>query len=300
MKKYFKRVSLIFVSVLLAALSVSGAFADTIYNYSGYSYTIINNYSVSLCGWDNSSPELKVPAVINARNVTDISNRAFMGNSGITSVDFSQAKNLSRIGLYAFKDCSGLSGGLDIPATVTTLENAAFEGCSSITSVTINADVTAILAQCFNKCSSLTSAVIPEYIESIGNYAFANCPELTYLELSRSVTSIANSSFNNDANLTLGVYYGSYAHEYAVNKGISYRLLDGVKLGDVNGDGDIDVNDVTLIQKHIAGLSTLEGIYLYAADTNLDKDVDIIDATVTQKHIAGYDIPYPVGETITG
>ena len=70
-------------------------------------------------------------------------------------------------------------------------------------------------------------------------------------------------------------------------------------LGDVNGDGRITISDVTDIQRHLADLNRLEGIYLRLADTNQSGNVDITDATTLQKYLAEYDLPYPIGEPIT-
>jgi hypothetical protein len=70
-------------------------------------------------------------------------------------------------------------------------------------------------------------------------------------------------------------------------------------LGDVNGDGDVNINDVTDIQKHIAHIIDLEGTALQAADTNCDDTINIIDVTTLQKYIANYDLPYPIGEAVT-
>ncbi len=61
---------------------------------------------------------------------------------------------------------------------------------------------------------------------------------------------------------------------------------DGM-LGDVNGDGVVNVKDATAIQKHIAGLIELSDKALILADYNLDKAVNIKDATTIQKKIAG-------------
>lgn len=58
-------------------------------------------------------------------------------------------------------------------------------------------------------------------------------------------------------------------------------------LGDVNGDGYVDVNDVTLVQKFLAKIVTFDSDLLAVADVNKDGGVDIIDATAIQKIIAG-------------
>ena len=57
--------------------------------------------------------------------------------------------------------------------------------------------------------------------------------------------------------------------------------------GDVNLDGVVDINDVTLIQKYIAALTlNLSDDQLSNADFNRDGVININDATAIQKHIA--------------
>ena len=51
----------------------------------------------------------------------------------------------------------------------------------------------------------------------------------------------------------------------------------GFKLGDVNGDGDIDIGDVNVVYLHVRGKRLLTGDTLLAADVNKDGDVDIGD-----------------------
>lgn len=61
-------------------------------------------------------------------------------------------------------------------------------------------------------------------------------------------------------------------------------------IGDVDLDGIITISDVTVIQLHAAELITLSGDALPAADTNGDGKVDVNDATHLQKYIAEYDV----------
>jgi hypothetical protein len=60
-----------------------------------------------------------------------------------------------------------------------------------------------------------------------------------------------------------------------------------VKIGDINGDGDITIEDVTDIQKYIAELTDFTDSQLNAADVDGDGIVSISDATLIQKYIAG-------------
>lgn len=61
---------------------------------------------------------------------------------------------------------------------------------------------------------------------------------------------------------------------------------DESSIGDVNGDGKINIKDVTLIQKYLADIEPLSDEQKKSADVNADDDVDITDATAIQKHIA--------------
>ena len=119
------------------------------------------------------------------------------------------------------------------------------------------------------------------------------------MDIPQSVTDINPTAFYNDTNLTLGVWFGSYGYEYAQSHNIPYILLDEVKLGDADGDDSVYINDVTAIQRYLAELETLEGIYLHAADANQDGTVDIADATSIQMYLAECEMDYPIGEIMT-
>ncbi|MBQ8538448.1 MAG: hypothetical protein IJ433_02230 [Ruminococcus sp.] len=58
------------------------------------------------------------------------------------------------------------------------------------------------------------------------------------------------------------------------------------EIGDVDGDGRVDIVDVSEIQLHLAGVKTLSSSSLAAADANGDGDVNIIDATHIQRFLA--------------
>ena len=54
---------------------------------------------------------------------------------------------------------------------------------------------------------------------------------------------------------------------------------NAIILGDVNSDGEVDINDVTALINHVLTGST-DGIDLDAADSNFDGEVDITDVTL--------------------
>ena len=60
-------------------------------------------------------------------------------------------------------------------------------------------------------------------------------------------------------------------------------------LGDANGDGKVDIRDVTAIQRHLANLEPIPEQLLLPADTNGDGVVDIKDATHLQMFLAEFE-----------
>ena len=80
--------------------------------------------------------------------------------------------------------------------------------------------VVSINAHAFQWCEKLEEVTIPDTVTSIGAYAFGSCGKLCNLYITASVTSIGDYAFANCDNLTIITPKGSYAEEYANQKGI--------------------------------------------------------------------------------
>ena len=78
----------------------------------------------------------------------------------------------------------------------------------------------------------------------------------------------------------------------------SVPASDKGTLGDVNGDGKVNINDATAIQKAAADLIELTTDAQLRADVNADGKVNVKDATAIQKHIADIETGFPVGESM--
>ena len=102
---------------------------------------------------------------------------------------------------YAFNGCSSLTS-INIPSSVTSIGGSAFEGCSSLTSINIPSSVTSIGGSAFQYCSSLTSINIPSSVNSIEWGTFSGCSSLTSINIPSSVTSIGGSAFSRCSSLT--------------------------------------------------------------------------------------------------
>ena len=70
---------------------------------------------------------------------------------------------------------------------------------------------------------------------------------------------------------------------YAVD--IPTRLM-----GDINGDGVIDIKDAICIQKYLAGLIEIDDLFLVLSDINCDGIVNIADCTMLLKYINDVDV----------
>ena len=147
-----------------------------------------------------------------SEGVTSIGNWAFKGCSSLTSINVSDNnKNYSSIdGVLFNKDKTVIiqypikkdDTSYTIPNSVTSIENYAFENCSSLTRITIPDGVTSIGVSTFECCSSLTSIKIPDSVTSIGYRSFWGCRSLTSITIPDSVTSIESDAFENCSSLT--------------------------------------------------------------------------------------------------
>ncbi len=168
-----------------------------------YSSSIIfadaNVKAVCVQNWDtNGDGEL---SYAEAASVTSIGS-VFINNSSISSFDELQYfGGVTSIENYAFQDCSSLTSVI-IPEGVTSIRKLAFQDCSSLTSVIIPSSVTSIGINAFSGCSSLTSVTIPEGVTSIGDYTFSRCSSLTSVTIPEGVTSIGREAFSGCSSLT--------------------------------------------------------------------------------------------------
>ena len=69
--------------------------------------------------------------------------------------------------------------------------------------------------------------------------------------------------------------------------------------GDPTGDGTVNMQDVTTLQKYIADLITLDSDSIWAGDVNSDKTVNMQDVTNMQKFIAELITEFKPVELIT-
>ena len=226
---------------------------------------------------------------------------------------YSIPDSVTEIGKYAFYRCTSLTSVM-IPDSVTGIGDFAFYRCTSLTSVTIPDSVIEIGNYAFWDCTSLTSITIPDSVTSIGYGAFENCTSLTSVIIPASVNFIGDYAFGYNYGddykpskidgFTITGYKGTAAQIYASDNGFEFISLgeaptnpsEKVLLGDVNGDGKVNIKDATMIQKSAASLVTLTDEQAKAADVNKDSKVNVNDTTAIQRFVAGIDTGLDIGK----
>jgi hypothetical protein len=86
------------------------------------------------------------------------------------------------------------NGHATVPHGITSIGDAAFEGCSALVSIGLPPGLTSIGASSF-KGTHLTSLVLPTSVTSIGDEAFRGCRFLVSMALPDSLTTIGDQAF---------------------------------------------------------------------------------------------------------
>lgn len=276
--------------------------------YSGYPVkkisqkAFMNNSSVEEVRFPTTISSLDTRSFMNCTSLKKIDLPAYISELGQEL--FANCSSLEHVGIYTetvpvrcFAGCTALSE-IYFSDYVNSIRDYAFQDCSSLTDLSLSSSITSLGSHSFEG-TGIQELLIPDGITNIPDYAFANCSNLEKVTINQNVTYISSVAFKNDSLLIIYCYYDSYAYNYAIVNNNSYALLDGVKLGDVNNDNAVNVNDATYIQGYLAELENLDGIYLHAADANEDGEVDISDATAIQMYSAEYQSGHPIGQVMT-
>ena len=101
--------------------------------------------------------------------------------------------------------------------------------------------------------------------------------------------------FCSDGRVRWYVSNGTATKFYSIDP---FRFADEerVMLGDANGDGSVDIRDVTAIQRHASEYQNVNSVK--AADVDGNNAVDVQDATLIQRYLAEYEVEYSIGESI--
>lgn len=164
--------------------SVEGS--PILYNKNGTAY----KYICGLLTGSHTIPE----------GVTEISENVFLNQIGLTELYIPYT--VQKIGANAFQGCTALTKvvfehSAEHPSqlSVADLGNYLFAKCTSLTDVTLPANLTVIPKYMFSECTSLTTITLPAGLTEIGDNAF-NKAGLTEITIPATVKSIGSSAFS--------------------------------------------------------------------------------------------------------
>ena len=208
----------------------------------GNGVTLIGSYAFSRC---SSLTSITIPD-----SVKSISDSSFYGCSSLISIAVDKNNQVYHSAGNCLIETAirtlilGCKNSV-IPSdgSVTSIDNYAFGGCSSLASITIPDSVTTIGRYAFQYCSSLTSITIPDNVTSIGDYVFYGCSSLTNITIPDSVTTIGEGAFSCCSSLIkIAVDKNNSVYHSAGNCVIetaTQTLISGCKNSVIPSDGSV-------------------------------------------------------------
>lgn len=182
---------------------------------------------------------------------------AFLNASTITYISIPYT--ITDIGMESFKGATNLKMVLfqynnGILPHLTSIPTSAFEGASSLTSISIPPRVISIGANAFKYASKLASINfdLDSELTTIGDYAFQGASLLTRISIPASVTSIAANAFT-ESSITTVIFEES-------------TLLD--KLSIIPGSNKTLYGKSGITVSHITKVFSVSTVYAYIANND--------------------------------
>ena len=244
------------------------------------SFADSNVKDICIANWDtNGDGEL---SVAEAADVTTLG-QVFKGNSNITSFDELQYfTGLTEIGNEAFAKSTIQS--VIIPENVTAITDGAFDQCAELTHIELGSKVTTIGYIAFRGCNKLPSIVFPDNLTEIGQSSFESCYNLNNVRIGAKVSDIKIIPFRYCYNLTSLVvdennpYFDSRGDCNAIIQTENNKLIVGCSVSTIP-------DDVTTIGIYSFEGSNLNSIYIPGNVTRIEERafndcVDLSSVTV--------------------
>jgi len=135
--------------------------------------------------------------------VVKIADNGFANYSELTHLDFGTDTSISEIGVSAFEGCSSLTG-ITIPNSVTEIKSRTFMGCAMMTYILLPVGLQRIGDEAFRECALLHDISfapsphrleLPPALTSIGDMAFAFCTSISNINIPSLVTDMGSNPF---------------------------------------------------------------------------------------------------------
>ncbi len=211
-------------------------------------------------------------------NPLTLARRLFVNDKEVTALVIPES--VSVIGDYMFYSFTGMTSVV-MRNNVKKIGKNAFALCKGLTRLTISDGVTEIGEKAFSTCSNLKSLTIGSRAKSIGDKAFIACTGLTGVTCRSTVPppAVYVMWFSNVTcnQATLMVPKGSLENYKKANEWSRFSKIIGIdilgQVGDVNGDGEINIADVNVLVDIILKGTVSGG----NQDVNSDGEINIAD-----------------------
>ena len=186
----------------------------------------------------------------------EIKDEKYKGQKGFEKISFSST--LKSIGKNSFNNT--LVTSIEIPDTVTLLDEGCFSWCYVLTEIHLSSSITALNNHSFEG-SSIQSVIIPEGVTLIGDNCFNDCLSLKKVQLPSTLQHIGNEAFRSTGICTLylpeGVtFIGKRSYAMCENlksitlpttlKEIESGAFDGTKIKEVKLNKEIEEYDAMI------------------------------------------------------
>lgn len=213
-----------------------------------------------------------VNAVI-PNTVTAIADWAFFHVRYMNSIDI--PNSVTSIGLKAFYSC--YMSSVTIGDGVTSLGDESFRDCYNLEEVTIGNGLEFLPGEVFRNCWQLSKLTFGSAVDSIGSNTFYGCNRLTDVICLTTTPPKANSNSFSSYTATLSVPLAVVETYQSTYPWSEFENIVGILIGgDINGDGNLNVSDLTELINLMLNDSELPE----CGDVNGDGVVNVTDLTL--------------------
>ncbi len=158
---------------------------------------IVQDGKVFVTGCEGEQPNLIIPATIDGKKVTTITQGAFAGKEHIRHIKISEG--ITDIEMNAFADCSSVEE-VTIPKSCKKIADRAFLNCFKLKAIDLG-NVEYLGQEAF-KATGIETVTVPDSAAVIFDGVFAECWNLKTAVLGKGTTAVPGAMFMNCESLT--------------------------------------------------------------------------------------------------
>ncbi len=213
---------------------------------------------------------------------------------------------ITHVGAASFEGCAAVAT-VSLSSTIASIGSYAFAG-TSLQTVTLPQEVTAVGDGAFEGCQLLQSVTLPEKLSTIGAFAFRAPNALTSLRIPEAVSFIGESAVGYAADNTLVAGFvikgvaESVAENYAKTNGITFHVDGFIEITDSASGASIIISgesNKNFALSFVKSTDTLSpSVVLAGSEYALIYDVSLTKNGAPISFEGGASIRFPVPENV--